>query len=100
MEGYHCEVVVGGAAAQARLGQDAAFDLVVSDLRMPGVDGPALHGWIVAHRPELAAHVGFVTGDTLGAGAGRFLAEAGCPVLEKPFMPDTVRHFLAELVAR
>jgi CheY-like chemotaxis protein len=90
-------VVVGGAAAQARLAAGGAYDLVVSDIRMPDVDGPALYAWIGERRPELAPRTAFTTGDTLGAHAARFLAQAGRPVLEKPFMPESVRHFLAQL---
>ena len=97
LEGFACDIVVGGAAAQARLGQGEAYDLVVSDLRMPDVDGPALYAWIVAHRPDLAARTAFTTGDTLGATVARFIADAGRPVLEKPFMPDSVRRFLGQL---
>ena len=97
VEGYECEVVVGGAAAQARLAAGGAYDLVVSDIRMPDVDGPALYAWIGERRPELAPRTAFTTGDTLGAHAARFLAQAGRPVLEKPFMPESVRHFLAQL---
>lgn len=100
IEGFECEVVVGGAAAQARLAQGHGYDLVVSDIRMPDVDGPALFAWINDQRPDLAPRTAFTTGDTLGTAAARFLAESGRPVLEKPFMPDTIRHFLAEVDAR
>ncbi|WP_299646912.1 ATP-binding protein [Sphingomonas bacterium] len=100
IEGYECEVVVGGAAAQARLAAGGSYDLVVSDIRMPDVDGPALYAWIGERRPELTACTAFTTGDTLGAHAARFLATAKRPVLEKPFMPESVRHFLAEMAAR
>jgi two-component system NtrC family sensor kinase len=97
LEGFECEVVVGGAAAQARLAQAKPYDLVVSDIRMPTVDGPALYAWIAERRPDLAARTAFTTGDTLGTAAARFIAGAGRPVLEKPFTPDSVRHFLAEI---
>ena len=43
--------------------------------------------------------MGFVTGDTLGSAAEAFLARAGRPVLEKPFMPSSVRQLLAEIRA-
>ena len=96
IEGYQCDVAIGGAAAQARL-DTGDYDLIVSDLRMPGIDGPALYAWLKQHRPRLAERMAFTTGDTLGAAATRFLAEAQRPVLEKPFMPASVQRFLAEV---
>ena len=94
IEGFECEVAVGGAAAQARLAAGGAYDLVVSDIRMPDVDGPALYAWVGEQRPELSGRTAFTTGDTLGRHAARFIAEAGRPVLEKPFTFDSVRQFL------
>ncbi|HEU0043627.1 ATP-binding protein [Sphingomonas sp.] len=96
VEGFECEIVVGGAAAQARLVAGGLYDLVISDIRMPDIDGPALYSWITEHRPDLAKLTAFTTGDTLGSHAARFLADAARPVLEKPFTPDSVRHFLSE----
>jgi hypothetical protein len=40
IEGFTCDVAVGGAEAQVWLLQ-GSYDLIVSDLRMPGIDGPA-----------------------------------------------------------
>jgi PAS domain S-box-containing protein len=96
LEGFTCEVAVGGAAAQARLTAND-FDLIVSDLRMPDIDGPQLHAWIASQRPELLDRVAFATGDTLGIAAERFLREANRPVLEKPFMPEAVHRFLEQM---
>ncbi len=96
LEGFACDIAAGGAAARDGLAL-GSYDLIVSDLRMPEVDGPELYAWIVRERPELAARTGFATGDTLGASASRFLAEAKRPVLEKPFAPDSVRRFLQQM---
>ncbi|GAA0317187.1 hypothetical protein GCM10009087_29470 [Sphingomonas oligophenolica] len=96
IEGFACDIAVGGAAAKARLAQ-GSYDLVISDLRMPDIDGPELHAWIMAERPDLADRVGFATGDTLGAAAERFLGEARRPVLEKPFTPEAVTSFLQQM---
>ncbi len=71
----------------------ARFDAVVTDLRMPGMDGAALWREIRTRQPALAQRVVFVTGDTLSVGAQRFLAETGCACIDKPFTP-------AELLAR
>ncbi|WP_176473047.1 GAF domain-containing protein [Sphingomonas lenta] len=98
VEGYKCEIAIGGAAAKERLGE-GRYDLIVSDLRMPDVDGPELHAWIAAARPDLAGRMAFTTGDTLGAAAERFLKSAHRPVLEKPFTPESVRALIERVDA-
>ncbi|MEH3038384.1 MAG: GAF domain-containing protein [Sphingomonas adhaesiva] len=96
LEGYVCEIAIGGVAARARLAH-GDYDLIVSDLRMSDLDGPALYDFVRTARPELAARMAFATGDTLGAAAARFIAEARRPVLEKPFVPEAVRRFLDQM---
>lgn len=93
LEGFACTVAVGGAAAKERLTR-GDYDLVVSDLRMPGMDGPQLYAWLAAERPEMLDRMAFTTGDTLGLQAERFLGQIRRPVLEKPFTPEGVAHFL------
>ena len=61
------------------------IDLIVTDLKMPKVDGMALYRAIAAASPVLARRVIFVTGDVAGADAERFLEESGCRWLAKPF---------------
>jgi PAS domain S-box-containing protein len=98
-EGYAVEVAEGGRAALARLAA-GDYDVVLSDLRMPDVDGPALYAWIEANRPALRERIAFVTGDTLGTSAARFLARVDRPVVEKPFTRQTIRDLLADLERR
>jgi PAS domain S-box-containing protein len=94
--GFACDVATGGREGQALIAASAgAYDAVVCDLRMPDIDGPALFAWIEAHHPELASRTLFVTGDALGPVAGRFLAQSGRPVLEKPFVPADVARLVA-----
>ena len=76
----------------------AAFDLVLSDIRMPDLDGPALYAWMKANRPDLTGVVAFVTGDTLSGIAADFLEGAHCPVLEKPFTPAALRALVADML--
>ena len=95
-EGFCCDTAFGGGDAKARL-LTGTYDLIVSDLRMPDIDGPALFAWIKAERPDLAKRVAFATGDTLGAPAVRFLAREGRPFMEKPFTPESLRRLLDDL---
>ena len=95
--GLRFEVKVSDEAAQAALMQ-RDYDVVLCDLRLPGLDGPALYDWIAEHRPHLCSRTAFITADTLGASSRRFLARAGRPVLEKPFVPAELRLLLAQLL--
>ena len=50
------------------------FDLAVSDLKMPRIDGMQFYRAMAAATPALARRVIFVTGDVAGTDAERFLA--------------------------
>ncbi|HVL72940.1 MAG TPA: ATP-binding protein [Beijerinckiaceae bacterium] len=76
-----------------------AYDLVISDLRMPGLDGPGLFRRLRAEPVPFAGRILFVTGDTLHHDLEQFLADTGAPVIEKPFEPAEIRHKVAELLA-
>ncbi|WP_333671918.1 PAS-domain containing protein [Elioraea tepidiphila] len=96
-DGMLVDTASDGAGAQAMLAE-RAVDLIVTDLRMPGVDGMALHRWLVETRPELARRVVFVTGDRITTAIDIALRETGRPVLAKPFTPADVRRVVREVV--
>jgi len=76
-------------------------DLILSDLRMPDLDGPGLHRALASSSPELARRMVFVTGDVLTPDTSTFLARTSLPVIEKPIDPYDlrlkVRTYLAAL---
>jgi len=88
--GHRIETADSGRTALKYL-HEHDFDLIVSDLRMPDLDGPGLYEELQKTQPTLCARMVFVTGDTLGEAAKRFLTQAERPVIEKPFVPDDVR---------
>ena len=95
-QGFMVDVANSAAEAQALIGR-YDYRVILSDLRMPVMDGPAFYRWLLKTKPDLAARIGFVTGDTLGDAAACFLSEAGRPYLEKPFTPAGVRGIVADL---
>jgi two-component system NtrC family sensor kinase len=97
--GFNCDFAKSGRVAQSMI-MAHNYDAIVSDIRMPDVDGPALFRWIEAERPQLASRVIFLTGDMLGPAAVRFLAECGRPVIEKPFVPEDVCRAIAAVTSR
>ena len=82
--GFAADWAADGEQALAQVARER-YGLVVCDLRMPRVDGPALYRAIAASSPTLARRVIFVTGDALDADAELFLATCGCRWLSKPF---------------
>ncbi len=85
--GWRVERIHEGREAIARLEQ-ASFDLVITDLRMPGLDGFAILGWIRDFRPALLSKVLVITGDGGSKTMEDELVGMGVPVLRKPFTPD------------
>jgi signal transduction histidine kinase len=61
------------------------YDVVVSDIRMPGFDGFELFAWICRHRPELRDKFMFITGDSGSAELDGRIEALRVPVLRKPF---------------
>ena len=73
------------------------YDVILTDIRMPDIDGRVLYQEIERRWPWQAARVVFVTGDTLASALREFVSESGRPVIEKPFLPSEVRRIVAEL---
>jgi two-component system NtrC family sensor kinase len=100
LSGVRNSVVTVGSGHEA-LEQLAAedYDVILTDVRMPGLDGRALYQEIARRWPRRAGHVVFVTGDTLSASLNEFVSESGRPVIHKPFLPADVRRVIEEVVA-
>ena len=96
LRGFAVVAVGNGDAALAALEQ-TSVDAIVCDLRMPGMDGAALHEILRRDRPGLAARTVFVTGDVAGRIA-RGGAIARQPVLTKPFSLDRLEEVLVAVL--
>ncbi len=98
LAGHHVEIASNGTEALGHLAQ-RRFDLVLSDIRMPEMDGPGLYRAIQDRHPELARRFVFVTGDTLSSETAAFVRGIGAPVVMKPFdledLTRTVNRVLA-----
>lgn len=97
-DGHRVVVASSGKEALEEIGK-GAFDLILSDLRMPEMDGPSFYRILQERHPELCARIAFVTGDTLSTKARQFLDQAGCRHIEKPVRPAEVRELVRSLSA-
>ncbi len=98
-QGWSVDEAADGAVGLAKLlatREQSTYDLIICDLKMPGLTGFEVHHWVSASRPDLLSRLVFVSGDTASPEAAAFLSSSGCPVLEKPF---ELRE-LAAVVAR
>ena len=86
-ESVLCNVtaVSDGRAALDYLENERMFGLILSDLRMPHMNGFQLYEWISRHRPELASKVVFVTGDSYDVKTREFIAKYDIQLIFKPF---------------
>ena len=96
--GYQVETEADGAAALARLERDR-FDLILSDVHMPGLDGPALYRELEHRRPDLAQRMVFMTGNILNEDTADFFAATGARCLRKPFMSEDLHRIVEQALA-
>jgi PAS domain S-box-containing protein len=96
--GHRVSLAADGREALRRHAQQD-FDLVITDLKMPVMDGPALHRELLQRDPRLAARTVVMTGDLLSGRAHAFARDSGLPVLDKPFRRDDALAVVARVVA-
>jgi len=81
----HKPVVCLNAAAALEQVETGVFDLVISDFRMPGMNGEQFYHELAGRKPEMAWRVVFLTGDVVNEETKQFLDSTGNPHLDKPF---------------
>ncbi len=89
-EGHQVEAVLESQEGLARLAR-AHYDLVVCDLRMPRLDGPAFYEALIRSGSPVQDHILFVTGDTLAPRTMQFLEKSKLPYLAKPFLVEELK---------
>jgi PAS domain S-box-containing protein len=92
-DGHQTMLAENGKKALELL-KDRDFDLIISDLRMPIMDGPTMYRELERSMPRYVSRVLFVTGDTLSISVREFLSSYAFDVIEKPYTPDDVRRAL------
>jgi two-component system NtrC family sensor kinase len=93
--GHKVDVAADGQAALAQVGE-AAYDLIISDLRMPRTGGQEFYEELGRRFPSMADRVAFSTGDTIRGDTLQFLEKQHRPWLRKPFSLSELRGLLRE----
>ena len=97
----HDVVVVQDAMSALKvLASDANFDVILSDVMLPGMSGTELLAELGAKHPALAGRMVFLTGGAFSPEARAALAVTTTPVLDKPFDRAKLRAVVDDLVRR
>ena len=90
-EGFEVDTAPHGLAALDRLA-NRTYDVILSDLRMPELDGLGLFREIERRYPDLLGRFIFITGTSEHTDYQGFIDDVKVPVLTKPFdMMNLVR---------
>ncbi|HEY7037537.1 MAG TPA: response regulator [Methylomirabilota bacterium] len=90
LDDHDVDTARDGVEALYRIEQ-RTYDLIISDLQMPNLDGRGLHEALRTRYGQSLPRVIFVTGHAEAEEYVPFLAETGDPVLTKPFSVDDLR---------
>jgi len=92
-------VATSAEDALARIATGARYDVIVSDVMMPGMSGEELHAELARRDPEIAGRVVFITGGAFTPAARAFLDRVPNERLDKPIDPVALRAVIARRVA-
>ena len=95
--GYQTRLAHSGRAALQQLAKQPV-DLILSDIRMPDLDGLGFYKVLVSDYPQMLQRLIFITGDVLRNADYLALRET-IPMLEKPFAPQQVTDLVASRLA-
>lgn len=89
-EGHQVEAVLDSQEGLTRLSR-RRYDLVICDLRMPRLDGPAFYDALVRAGSPVRNRILFITGDMLAPRTTQFLESRRLPYLAKPFLVEELK---------
>jgi two-component system NtrC family sensor kinase len=99
-DGHSALHVNDGMKALQLIGKsEEQFDLIISDIKMPGMGAERLYEELGKMRPELKAKFLLTTGDTVSRATESFAESKRLPLLRKPFDLDHLRRTVLSRLA-
>jgi CheY-like chemotaxis protein len=95
--GHRVTTAANGAEAMKRVAEHT-FDVILSDMRMPDMDGQKFYRALKEKDESLAHRIIFVTGDTVSTDTRAFLEETGNRWLSKPFTIQQIINAVNEVL--
>ncbi len=96
-QGYKIQTAPDGDAALSHLSRQR-YDLIISDWKMPGVNGQQLYQRLRETDPVATQRLIFMTGDVLSEKTERFLQEQNKTCLTKPFSLVDFQRAIGQII--
>jgi signal transduction histidine kinase len=94
------EVALASSGIEAAdLADRENFDVILTDIKMPGMDGTTFYRRVWERSPEQARRIIFITGDTVSPDTRAFLQSITNPVLTKPFKIGPLRDAIEAVLS-
>lgn len=95
--GYSVDAVSEGQKALEMLGS-SDYDIIISDMKMPGMNGKQFYLEAKKLRPKTAGRIIFISGDTASKKTQDFLRETGNQYIQKPFTVQTLKEAVSKVL--
>lgn len=82
--GFTTDEAENGSVGFSKI-QAMDYDVIVSDMDMPVVNGMEFYQLVSSYRPHLLERIVFSTGNGFNGDYKNFFGQIACPVLYKPF---------------
>ena len=96
-DGHRVDAAANGFAALDAL-RERSYDVIISDARMPGLDGEGFYRRLQSDYPSYTRRFILMTGDALTAKTREFIEEARVVSLAKPFALDEMRRAIRQVL--
>ncbi len=97
LEEYEVDTAKNGREALEKIAA-RSYDVILSDLRMPELDGVGLYRELEQQYPRLLPRLAFVSGTTEPPEYASFLERTGATVLSKPFAVADLHRLVQRLL--
>jgi two-component system NtrC family sensor kinase len=97
---HHSVAVASSGIEAADLAERESFDVIITDMKMPGMDGASFYRQVRQRDPQQARRIIFITGDTVSPDTRAFLQRVSNPVLAKPFKIGPLRDAIESVLAQ
>jgi CheY-like chemotaxis protein len=97
LDGYEVETAKNGREALEKIAA-RSYDVILSDLRMPELDGVGLYRELEQQHPRLLPRLAFVSGTAEPPEYASFLERTGATVLSKPFAIADLHRLVQRLL--